>query len=197
MRVIGGIARGRRLKTKKGRETRPTADRVKESLFNIIHADLAECNFLDAFAGFGGIGIEALSRGASRCLFIEKNRHCATIIKENLTLCGLEERGEVLQADVGRALQLLNNRRDCFNLMFFDPPYGYPGLKAALQEAAMLLAPDGYAVVEHQEGDNAWLCNDTWVMVREKIYGDTALTFLIPAAAAVEAETPDEKGGTD
>lgn len=184
MRVIGGSARGRVLKTRKGNETRPTADRVKESLFNILAGLLPGSHFLDIFAGNGGIGIEALSRGAATCVFIEKNSHCVKIIKENLRLTGLEATGRVLQREVDIALAELGNGEEKFNLIFLDPPYHSPDLGQALCRIASgnLLAPEGLLVVEHHRLDKSWYTQD-WLVNRVKKYGDTVLSFLVPAAA--------------
>jgi 16S rRNA (guanine(966)-N(2))-methyltransferase RsmD len=176
-------------------ETRPTADRVKESLFNILAPDLVGCRFLDVFAGNGGVGLEALSRGAEKCVFVEKNFQCATIIKENLILSELEQRGEVLQADAQTAIILLRKKKIFFDLIFFDPPYGSPDLRPALQAAIVILRTGGYVVVEHQSKDLAWHDENLWFCVKKKTYGDTALSFMIPAAATVDTESPDNKGG--
>jgi 16S rRNA (guanine966-N2)-methyltransferase len=195
MRIIGGSARGRHLKTKKGLDTRPTADRVRESLFNILAPDIAGSFFLDVFAGFGGVGIEALSRGAEKCVFIEMDRDCVTIIKKNLAVCGLESRGEVVQQEAETALKLLHRKKALFDLIFFDPPYGSPQLQPALLASTPLLAVNGYVVVEHQRGDMSWYPGSGWRRIREKTYGDTALTIMIPVVAGIDADSPDAKGG--
>ena len=121
MRIIAGCARGRRLKTRKGSQTRPTADRVKESLFNILGNRLQGAFFLDIFAGNGGVGLEAVSRGAEKCVFIEKNSQCVKIIKENLSLCQLQARGEVLQSDALTAIKLLAQKQQQFTFIFLIP----------------------------------------------------------------------------
>lgn len=192
MRVIGGSARGRVLKTRKGNETRPTADRVKESLFNILAGLLPGAHFLDGFAGNGGIGIEALSRGAATCVFIEKNIHCVKIIKDNLLLTGLAEHSRVFQREVDASLAELGKEGERFNIIFLDPPYHSPDLGSALNRIASgnLLAPEGLLVVEHHRSDKGW-CTQDWTINREKKYGDTALSFLIPAAAGGCAFSPD------
>ena len=122
MRVISGSARGRRLKELQGMDTRPTTDKVKESLFNIIQFDIAG-DVLDLFAGTGQLGIEALSRGAADCLFVDSARDSVRLVQENLRRCGLAAR--VLQCD---ALGILKSGEK-FDLIFLDPPYG-SGLEA-------------------------------------------------------------------
>ncbi|MCR3922940.1 MAG: 16S rRNA (guanine(966)-N(2))-methyltransferase RsmD [Firmicutes bacterium] len=182
VRIIGGSARGRQLKTRKGTQTRPTADRIKESLFNIINERLEGASFLDLFAGNGGVGLEALSRGAQRCIFIEKSNQCVKIIKDNLALCGLEANGEVLQRDVLAAVGHLQTNLDKFDIIFLDPPYHSPALMPVVTRiaSAALLATEGVMIVEHHFRDNAWWQPEQWQLAREKKYGDTVMTFLVP-----------------
>ena len=122
MRVIAGKARRLNLKTIPGLETRPTTDRIKETLFNILQPELLECRFLDLFAGSGGIGIEALSRGADLAVFVEKNPKAAACIKENLAFTKLAEGGKLLNMDVLQALRSLEGK-GAFDIIFMDPPY--------------------------------------------------------------------------
>lgn len=196
MRVIAGCARGRQLKTKKGMETRPTADRVKESVFNILTQRIAGAHFLDIFAGNGGMGIEALSRGATKCVFIEKNNQCVTIIKGNLALCGLQDRAAVLSRDAPAAVASLQRHRQTFDIIFLDPPYHSPDLAKVMRQLARdnILAADGIVIVEHHIRDTGWRDESVWQIIREKVYGDTAMTFLVPAAAGGPAVMP-QKGG--
>ena len=183
VRVIGGIARGRKLKTRKGWETRPTGDRVKESLFNILQPLLPGAFMLDIFAGTGNIGIEALSRGAEKCVFIEKNHQCVKIITENLALCGFTRSGEVIHSDAVPALLVLGRKLCKFDLIFLDPPYHgtllVPVLAAIYDNA--LLAEEGIVVVEHHVDAEDWWQPTQWQPSRKKKYGDTAITFLTPA----------------
>ncbi|MDW7651048.1 MAG: 16S rRNA (guanine(966)-N(2))-methyltransferase RsmD [Bacillota bacterium] len=195
MRVIAGSARGRQLKTRKGRETRPTADRIKESLFGILATRITGCRFLDVFAGNGGIGIEALSRGVDKCVFIEKNNHCVKIIKDNLMSAGFTEQSTVIASDAAVALSMLQKKTESFDVIFLDPPYHSPELAPALQIIARgLLTSDGLVIVEHHSRDTSWRDDAIWIAVREKKYGDTTLTFLVPAAAGGVADSPEEGG---
>src|ERR1700752_4701957 len=109
MRVIAGAAKGRRLRALPGRSVRPTADRVKEALFSMLQSrfDLDGAAVLDLFAGTGALGIEALSRGAARAVFVESDRGARTVLEANLTLCGLSDRSRVLPVPVRRALEML------------------------------------------------------------------------------------------
>ena len=122
MRVIAGTARRLKLKTIEGLETRPTTDRIKETLFNIINPELYNCVFLDLFSGSGGIGIEALSRGAKKAIFVEKNRKAVECIKDNLQFTHLEEKGEVIAADVLSAITRLDNNEH-IDIIYMDAPY--------------------------------------------------------------------------
>ena len=120
MRVITGTARGRRLKELEGMETRPTTDRVKEGIFNIIQFDLEGRRILDLYAGTGQLGIEALSRGASGAVFVEQRRDAAALIKDNLKITQLSDRGRVVN---GEAMSFLSSAREKFDIIFVDPPY--------------------------------------------------------------------------
>lgn len=122
MRVIAGKARRLQLKTVPGLDTRPTTDRIKETLFNILQPELLDCRFLDLFSGSGGIGIEALSRGAAYAVFVEKNPKACACIRENLSFTKLEENGKLLNMDVLQALRSLENK-GVFDCVFMDPPY--------------------------------------------------------------------------
>lgn len=179
MRVIGGLAKGRKLKSVKGMTTRPTADRVKEALFNILQGEIEESNFLDLYAGTGNIGIEALSRGAKIAVFIDEDRQAINVLKENLSLIGLEEKGEVYQQDVLRALRILGKKRLLFDLIFLDPPYRH-GLEEKTLfaiSANNLLLPQGLVIVEHLDKNILPLKVDALELVRKERYGDTAISF--------------------
>ncbi|MFH1730984.1 MAG: 16S rRNA (guanine(966)-N(2))-methyltransferase RsmD [Planctomycetota bacterium] len=122
MRVIGGQNRGLKLATPKGREVRPILGRVRESLFGILRNDVPEANVADLFAGTGVIGLEALSRGATSCVFIERDATCIATIKENIRRARLEDRCRVVRGDVFRSDDQLAEL-DPFGLVFVDPPY--------------------------------------------------------------------------
>ena len=122
MRVIAGKARRLNLKTIPGNETRPTTDRIKETLFNILQPEIPGCRFLDLFSGSGAIGIEALSRGAEYAVFVEKNPKACTCIRENLSFTKLSEGGKLLNMDVLQALRSLEGSEP-FDCIFMDPPY--------------------------------------------------------------------------
>src|ERR1700728_3128052 len=118
MRVIAGEFRSRRLKSLPGLDTRPTPDRLRETLFNVLAPRLPDCLFMDVYAGTGAVGIEALSRGARRCIFIEKNRAAVEVIRENIAALGLESRAEVFTSKAATALERVHA-----GIAFLDPPY--------------------------------------------------------------------------
>src|SRR4051794_21467590 len=135
MRVIAGEFRSRVLKTLPGMDTRPTPDRLRESLFNVLAHEIQGAVFLDAYAGTGAVGIEGLSRGAQRAIFIEKSRAAAGVIRDNIKSLGLGPRAEILQ---GRVLQYLPQRSA--GIVFLDPPYD---LEKEYSEALLALAATG------------------------------------------------------
>ena len=150
MRVISGSARGRKLVTPEGLATRPTTDRIKETLFNIIAFDLRESKFLDLFSGSGGIGIEALSRGASEACFVDFSMESIGCIKQNLEATRLFDKAGVLEMDVFSALELLARQNKKFDIVFMDPPYNMQLVDKALRwiEKGELLSEDGFIIAE-------------------------------------------------
>ncbi len=124
MRVISGKAKSLRLKTIEGMDTRPTQDRIKETLFNMISADVGGSVFLDLFSGSGGIGIEALSRGAKKAVFVEKSPKAMNCIRDNLKFTRLDQDARLMQTDAVTAVRQLNGTGILFDYIFMDPPYG-------------------------------------------------------------------------
>ncbi len=147
MRVITGAARGRRLGELKGEATRPTTDKVKEAVFSAIQFSVEGARVLDLFAGTGQLGIEALSRGAERAVFIDSRREAAQLVRDNLALTGLAGRAQVLCGD---ALGYLSSAQTRFDLVFLDPPYASGLLEQALARITQgdLVAPGGLIVAE-------------------------------------------------
>ena len=149
MRVIAGRARRLKLLTPPGMDTRPTTDRTKETLFNILQPQIGGARFLDLFSGSGAIGIEALSRGAAFAVFVEKDRAAAECIRKNLAFTRLGESGQILRRDVMGALRALEGG-PAFDIIFMDPPYGRKLEEQVLRYLAQssLLAEDGAVIVE-------------------------------------------------
>lgn len=179
MRVIAGSARGTRLKAPRGMHTRPTADRVREALFSIIQSrlDLADAGVLDICAGTGGLGIEALSRGAASCCFIENDRNALASLKQNLMAARCIDRCELLEIDALKALRLLAGRGNRFDIIFFDPPYAsglYKTVPEALSNLSLLLE-GGLFVAESAARNSLAERMGRLVRVDRRVYGDTAL----------------------
>lgn len=180
MRVIAGTARSIQLKTIDGMDTRPTTDRIKETLFNMIAHGLCDCTFLDLFSGSGAIGIEALSRGACRAVFVEKNPKAVTCIRENLAKTRLSDQAQVIAADVYTALQRLNGFQ-AFDYVFMDPPYNHSLEKQVLEYLAQtdLLNPDALIIVEASlETDFSYIDELGYTLIKRKEYKTNAHVFL-------------------
>ena len=123
MRVIAGKARRRNLVTPKGEHTRPTSDRIKETLFNMLQREVADCRFLDLFSGSGGIAIEALSRGASEAVLVDNDKESQRCIRENIKNTDMQDYARLMAMDVMQALRRLNDLNQPFDIVFMDPPY--------------------------------------------------------------------------
>jgi 16S rRNA (guanine966-N2)-methyltransferase len=179
MRVIAGQYGGRKLKTPPAKtDFRPTTDRVRESLFNILeHAiGFKGKQIADVFAGTGSLGIEALSRGAQHAVFVEKNPRHAALIKENLVALGLQDRGEILTTHVEKYLQTVSG---VFDIVFCDPPYGYDETARLLDTIAAkkLLIQNGLLCFEHS-GKQVPAVNMPWNIRETRAYGTTAITLM-------------------
>lgn len=146
MRVIAGTARSMPLKTVKGMDTRPTTDKTKETLFNILQTDVPDCRFLDLFSGSGAIAIEALSRGAAHAVLVEQNGKAAECIKENLVFTKTMDRAEVQKCDVLTALHRMEGQKP-FDIIFMDPPYNQELEKQVLSYLTDSTLADEYTVI--------------------------------------------------
>lgn len=180
MRVIAGKARRIQLNTVKGMETRPTTDRIKETLFNMIAHGLCDCTFLDLFSGSGAIGIEALSRGAKEAYFVESNSNACNCINENLKKTGLSSQAHVMKDDVITALKRLEGRI-CFDYIFMDPPYDNEHEKKVLDylSSSQLINSDSLIIVEASIGtDFSYLEEMGYSLIKRKEYKTNAHIFL-------------------
>lgn len=173
MRVIAGSARRLLLKTVDGMDTRPTTDRIKETLFNMLQPQIPGCQFLDLFSGSGAIGIEALSRGADLAVMIEENPRAVACIRENLGSTGLEERAVVMASDVLAGLRKLEGRNYQFDLVFMDPPYNHGYEKQVLDylSHSPMITEDTVIVIEaSKETGFEWLGDSGYHMIKNKEY---------------------------
>jgi 16S rRNA (guanine(966)-N(2))-methyltransferase RsmD len=172
MRVIAGEFRSRKLISLPGSETRPTSDRLRETLFNILRADVEGAVFVDAYAGTGAVGIEALSRGARHAVFIEKDRHAVEVIRQNLASLGLEPRSRVIQGPASVYLGGIDA-----DIVFLDPPYPKEReYRAALE--ALEGKPPAWAVVQHSVRFSPAAEYGPLRLTRTLRQGDNALSFF-------------------
>jgi 16S rRNA (guanine(966)-N(2))-methyltransferase RsmD len=179
MRVIAGTLKGRRLKTPAWEGLRPTSDKLRETLFNILAPRLAGARVLDGYAGTGALGIEALSRGARSATFVDADRRAAALITENASRCGIEDQCVIIRATLDRALETLRDREP-FDIVLLDPPYSPShdaGRDAILRAAASLLAIEGVVVLEHARRASVPDAAGGLVRTRSVIAGNSALSL--------------------
>lgn len=184
VRIIAGSARGRQLKSPKGMLTRPTLDKTRESLFNMLaFSGLDDAHVLDIFAGTGALGLEALSRGACDCVFIDSRTK--KLILENAALCGFSQKVKVLPMEAQRALAALKGRQ--FQFIFADPPYNKNLVNNTITSICQygLLAPGGLLLMEHSHNETIQE-SSLYDVIREKSYGkDTRISFIRAAQEGV------------
>lgn len=179
MRVITGTAKGKRLLTPKDERVRPTTDRIKETLFNIINPYVRDAVIIDCFAGTGGIGIEALSRGARQAYFIDNHRESIQLIRKNLEIAQLEEKGRILPTEASSALISLANKNTKADIIFMDPPYHLNSISGLIEIISQnnLLAEDGIIIAEH---DNRIKLSDkiaSFIKIDQRVYGTTIMSY--------------------
>ena len=184
MRVIGGDSKGRKLATQRGQRIRPTSDRVKESIFNILGDEVKGKIVLDLFAGIGNLGVEALSRGAERVVFVEKGRQAVRLIQRNVAQCGMEGQTEILATDAHRAIGILCRKGTVFDLILMDPPYERGLVERTFMKlrAQRIHHPDSMLVVEHSRREPLSDQVEGWDLIRQREIGDTVLSFLVAKA---------------
>lgn len=179
VRVIAGRAKGRRLAVPDVPGLRPTGDRARETLFNVLAPRIEGATFLDAFAGSGAVGIEALSRGARHATFVERSAAAVSVLRANLELCGFEARATVVRAPWNRATRRLVSDGRRFDIAFFDPPYDRRDAHTCLEQmlTERLLAAGGLAVIEHR-ADAPPDAATGWEMQRRVKVGDTSFSLF-------------------
>ena len=180
MRIVGGEYKGRIIKWPKDVKVRPTQDRVREALFNVIREIVPGSRALDLYAGSGALGLEALSRGAHSLIFVDNNIKCVRIIKDNLSFLGeAAGRAQVFKLNAGKAIDGFKEKRVKFDIIFLDPPYGRELAKNCLIkiDACDILAKHGFVIAEHFMKDEMPEKTDNLRLFKEKKYGDTILSF--------------------
>lgn len=194
MRIISGSLRGKKLHGIRGMAIRPTADRLRESVFNIISAYVRDAVVLDMFAGTGALGIEALSRGASSAAFVDNSPRSLSVIERNLRSCALENRARIIRWDIRRRLSPLTASASRFDLVFMDPPYNRNLIEPALRNlrSSQALQKDALVVVEHSLSEaipKALAMPDSapnaqtsvqqpFAITDQRKYGNTLVSFL-------------------
>lgn len=168
--------------TPRDQSLRPTSDRVKESIFNILQDQVEGRIVLDLFAGTGNLGIEALSRGAKSAVFVEKGRQALRLIERNLTQLGLGRRSEILPKDVRRAIGILKQRGERFDLIVMDPPYQRGLIQSTLMKlnSHQIYHRSSILVIEHNRREPLPHDLDGWNLIRQRQIGDTVISFLTP-----------------
>jgi 16S rRNA (guanine966-N2)-methyltransferase len=178
MRIIGGKAKGRRFVVPAGLRIRPTSDRIKESLFSIL-PDVHGGRFLDLFAGTGSVGMEALSRGAARAVFVEIEKLCIEAMKVHLARFGFSGQEECISTTAERAVQMLGVRGERFEVIFMDPPYDEGFVRRTLDDIGdnPILADNGIIAVQHSARETAEEETGRMKRIDERVYGDSVLSF--------------------
>lgn len=175
MRIIAGTLKGRRLESPEWLGLRPTSDRLRETLFNVLAPRIEGARFLDAYAGTGAVGIEALSRGAAHVTFVEHDRRAADLIEQNLARCGVKDRYAIIRARFAGAAPRLP---EPFDILFLDPPYGAAELIEGLDAAAPLVSGNAVLIVEHAKRDRAPDAVAGLARTRVLAQGDSTLSFF-------------------
>jgi 16S rRNA (guanine966-N2)-methyltransferase len=181
MRVISGVVKGRRLKAPFGTSLlRPTSDKVKEAVFDIIGPGIEDARFLDLFCGTGAVGIEALSRGSRNVVFVDSKSSAIDLLKDNLFRCGFDNNFEIIQCDALQALATLSNRQRKFEYIFLDPPYGSDLILNSMDaiSAGHLLLPNARILVEHASKKPVPEKVEGFLMDKEYKFGETMITLF-------------------
>lgn len=177
MRIIAGLAKGRKILSPEGMGTRPTLDRIKENIFNIIQNDVYEAIAVDLFAGTGSLGLEAVSRGAKKCYLIDKGDITFKYLKENVVNLKFEDKCECLNMDAYEGLKFFVKKGIVFNLIFIDPPYLKNMIPPAIEfiEKNNLLAKDGLIVTKIDSSEELYLGGDEIEIINHRKYGNTTV----------------------
>ena len=180
MRVIGGKLKGRKIKTCRGKFLRPTSEKIREAIFNIISPFLTDGLVLDLFAGTGSLGIEALSRGMERAIFIENDPRVISVLKKNIINCRLENQAEVIVLPVTKGLKILQSRKQKFKLIFLDPPYLSNLVGKTILEIgeANILEEDGLVIVEHSSKEDIKSNYGNLIKFDQRQYAHTLVSFF-------------------
>ena len=180
MRIIGGELKGRKLLSVRGTHTRPTADRTREAIFNILGSHVRQTVVLDLFAGTGALGLEALSRGAHSAFFIENNKHVLSILTRNIVASGVESKATVLKWNIVKNLKCIQSIEPVFNLVFMDPPYGKSLIMPTLYHLhdSCCLKTKTRLIIEHSQSETFSDIPAPFKIFDQRRYGKTLVSFL-------------------
>ena len=176
MRIIAGEARGRTIDTPKGLNTRPTLDRVRENLFNMIQSDVAGSRVLDLFAGSGALSLEALSRGAAYAVMNAHDRNACAVQKKNIETLRYEEKVRQYRCEWQEALRQLAAAKERFDLVFLDPPYAMKGIQDVFFGLEKVTEPESLIVLEHEAGKSV-KAPEHYIQVKERLWGYCGVTI--------------------
>lgn len=176
MRIIAGTARSRIIEAPPGKDTRPTLDRVRENLFNMLQTGIVNSKVLDLFAGSGALSLEAISRGASFAVMCDHDRAANRVEKSNSEKLSFSGKVRIMLCDWSSAVHTLKNESSCFDIIFLDPPYAMTDLRDVLQAVEDILDDDGIVVLEH-EAKVVPIIPDNYVVVKERSWGYCGVSF--------------------
>ena len=176
MRIIAGEARGRMIEAPAGLRTRPTLDRVRENLFNMIQNDVPGSRVLDLFAGSGALSLEAISRGASFAVLADIDRNAYAVQKKNITTLHYENKTRQLRCDWRSAVRTLLNENERFDLVFLDPPYEMTDLREVFSMMMLMIGPESIIVLEHEAGKDP-LVSEKYQVIKDRAWGFCAVTM--------------------
>lgn len=181
LKIVGGALKGRRLKTYKGNVIRPTSEKIREAIFDILTSFFPEGAVLDLFAGTGSMGIEALSRGMRKAVFVEDNPRIISLLRKNISACQIEDRVELITLSVTKGLKLLQSRDDKFRIIFLDPPYegNWVGRTLLNISDAHIVTNDGIVIAEHSSKEMVKSSYGNLVLDDRRKYGQTEVSFFI------------------
>ena len=186
MRIIAGEARSRQIRAPEGRDTRPTLDRVRENVFNILQRRVREARVLDLFAGSGALSLEAVSRGAAMAVMVDHDRAAIAVEKANAEALRFTDRTRILPMDWKRAVSLLQSEGQRFELVFLDPPYAMRDMREVMEALSPLLAEEALVVLEHQAGVMPQTA-EGYRMTDSRRYGYVGVSFFERVPEVTEA----------
>ncbi len=180
MRIIGGTLKGKKLVPLRGMAIRPTADRTREAIFNIIGTKIDGAQVLDLFAGTGAFGLEALSRNSAQAVFIDHDAGAIKTIEKNITACGMQDRAQVIRWDITRNLKCLGSASLAFDIVFMDPPYNRNAVLPTLRHLSQgeVLNPGAAVIVEHSPSEVISEKSEGFTLINQRRYGKTLVSFL-------------------